>query len=59
MDVVGMVVHDAANVLPHYIDHGRSKKAVLNIERIQPKVTILEDLADVTFATTVVRGAFF
>lgn len=59
MGVVGMVVHDAANVLPHDINHGRSKKAVLNIERIQPKVTILEDLADVTFAATVVRDAFF
>lgn len=54
LNVVGVVVYEASNVLPHDVDHGRGKETVLNVEGVQPKVAILEDLADLTVA-----AAFF
>lgn len=36
----------SAHVLPHDVEHGRSKEAVLDVEGIQVEVALLEDLAD-------------
>lgn len=50
LDVVGVVVYEASDILPHDIDHGRGKETVLNVEGVQPKVAIFEDLADLAVA---------
>lgn len=55
VNVVGVVVYEAPNVLPHDIDHGRGKEAVLNVEGVQPEVAVLEDLADLAVAIAFFR----
>lgn len=36
-----------AHVLPHDVEHGGGKEAILNVEGIQVEIPLLEDLADV------------
>ena len=55
VNVVGVVVYEASNILPHDIDHGRGKETVLNVKRVQPIVAVLEDLADLAVAVAFFR----
>lgn len=50
LDVVGVVVYKAPDVLPHDVNHGGGEQAVLDVEGIQPEVAVLEDLADLAVA---------
>lgn len=50
LNVVGVMFYEASNVLPHDIDHGRGKETILNVKGVQPKVAVLEDLADLAIA---------